>query len=193
MRLHIDGHWEPGDFIDTLEAMESLYYIALHHRDRPSYDLDEYRYFGAPEFRYASYEDYLDGANRWMLARARHLVPDGLRLHVKRVQFASKGGIDFAGLGQATDAVDRVVGRLVDFFTGRRIRREKDAQAGIETEMMHQSLTALKIDNARKLLELRRDFPGDEHLIALAVRDQDKLADLIAQGLITGNGDGEER
>lgn len=192
MRLYINGRWEPRDFIETFEAMESLYYIALNYRGHPPYYADEYHFFGGSDYRSSSYEDYLEGANRWMLARARRVVPAGARLYVKRVEFASPGGIDFAGLGQATDAVDRLAGRLIDFFTGRGLRREKVAQAHIETEMMEQSLASLKIDNARKLLELRRDFPDDEHLIALAVRDQDKLADKIAQGLITGNSDGDE-
>jgi hypothetical protein len=92
-------------------------------------------------------------------------------------------------LGQATEAVDRLVGRLLDFFTGRRLRRERDRQAAIETEIQQQRLYELKIENARKLLELRREFPDQEELtlIPLIIRDQDKLTDRIAQGMITGN------
>jgi len=187
-RLKIDGRWEPSDFIDTLEAVETLYYMAL---DKPFYHwawLEDYRYFAGPEFHLSPYDSYLDTMNRAMLARARRVIPGGGRLFVKRIEFASPGGMDFAGVGQAADAVERLVGRLIDFFADRRLRRERDKQAAIETEIRDQNLASLKIDNARKLLELHRAFPDAEHLIALAVRGQDKLADRIAQGMITGTG-----
>lgn len=186
MRLKIDGYWEPRDFIETFEAIESLYCITLTNRERYLLDVDHYRFYGGDDMRLLPYDAYLDATNRWMLDRARRTMPDRARLYVERIEFASPGGIDFAGVGKATEALDRLVGRLISFFTERRLRREKDVQAGIESEILRQNLLALKIDNARRILDLRRDFPGEEHLIALAVRDQDKIADRIAQGQITG-------
>jgi hypothetical protein len=189
--LKIDGVWEPGDFIETFEAIETLYYLGLGH---PSYDPFwlGYRLVDDGREAYSAFEAYRDTAARMMLARARSVVPQEQRLYVDRVQFASPGGIDFAGLGRVAEALDRLTGRLIDFFADKRLRHERDEQAALDTEMKRQNLASLKIDNARKLLELRRDFPDDEHLIALAVREQDKLADRIAQGMITGTGDKDE-
>lgn len=186
MRIEIDGRWEPRDFVETLKAVESLYYLAVSDRDWPPLDYDEYRYLRARRSPWTSFDDFLDQSNRWMLEHAHRLVPADRRIYVTKIDFASPGGIDFAGIGQAVEAIGNTVGKLVSYYGDRRLRKERDEQAAIETEMKEQHLASLKIDNARKLLELRRDFPDDEHLIALAVRDQDKLADRIAQGLITG-------
>jgi len=188
LHLDIDGRWEPRDFIETLQAIESLYYLALAGEERALWKVIDYRSFSRFNWRSSTFDNYLDQANLWMLEHARRVLPDSDRVYVRRVEFASPGGMDVAGLGQALDAVDRLVGRLISFFTERHLRREWDEQASIETDMKRQTLLALKIENAQKLLELRREFPDDEHLIALAVRDQDKLAERIAQGQITGTG-----
>lgn len=185
MRLCINGHWEPNDFIEVFQSIESLYYMALQQKDHRYHDRPRYAFHDGEDLRFTSYTAYLDAANRTMLERARLITPKRARLYVERIDFASPGGIDFAGFGQAVEAVDRLIGSLFDAVYGRRIRKEKDMQASIETETMRQNLLSMKIDNARNLLELRRDFPEDEHLIAIAVRDQDMLGERMAEGLIT--------
>jgi hypothetical protein len=49
--------------------------------------------------------------------------------------------------------------------------------------MKEESLRSLKIENARSILELRRDYPDmpDEFLTALIAHDQDKLIPRIAE------------
>lgn len=189
MRLNINGHWEPVDFIETFEAIESLYFMSLQQMEGRFHERPQLSFYEGEDLRFSSYEAYLDAANKMMLERARRTTPKSTRLYIRRINFASPGGIDFAGFGQAMESVDRIVGRLVSFFTEKRVRAEKSLQAGIETDVARQNLLTLKIENARRLLELRRDFPEDEHLIAIAVRDQDRLGERIAEGLITDQTD----
>ena len=183
----IDGVWEPSDFAEVLKAIESLYYkVALVD--------DGLRPFGRRTFRrfptWIDSADELDQLNDVLLAEARMIAPPAIRLRVSRIEYASPGGIDVTGAGQAAEAADRTIGRLIDFFTGRKQRIEKDKQAEIETEIKEQNLISCKIDNAEKLLDLIEKHPDQRDLlIALFVKDQDKIADRISQGLITGRGD----
>lgn len=190
--IRIDRGWEPSDFAEVLTAIESLYYkVALAHDGPLSYP--------GPVFRRLrgwypiGVADELDDLNELLLAEARTIAPPELRLRGTRIEYASPGGIDMAGAGQAAEAADRTVGRLIDFFTGRKQRLEKDKQAEIDTEIKEQNLIACKIDNAEKLLDLIAKHPEHKDLlIALFVRDQDKIADRIAEGLITGQASDEE-
>jgi hypothetical protein len=105
-------------------------------------------------------------------------------------------------LGEACKAIEGIFDRLISFFTERRLRREWDKQATIETslketelEKEEQSLRALKLENARKILDLHRDYPDvpEEFLLALIVRDQDKLIPRIAERKLVGAMTSDER
>lgn len=184
LRLHIDGRWEAADFVEVLSAVESLYYVAAS----PEFELPRDFHFADLPPRYSqSYADYLDEANRWRVQQARVFAPAKLRLRVARIEYASPGGIDLARLGQATEAIDRLVGRLIDFFHRPQNQEGERPSGGHRDGNPATEPIRLKIENARRLLELRRDFPDPEPqmLIPLIVRDQDKLSDRIAQGMIT--------
>lgn len=192
LTLSIDGRLEPEDFIEIFEAVESLYYKAIDDRRR-LYPLDRY-YFGRRVLD-QSYPDRLDSVNDWILKESRMTTFGENRLFVSRIEYASPGGIDFAGVGQAIEALDRTIGRLIAFFTERHKRRETDKQASIDTQIKEiefekerESLRALQIENARELLALRRDFPDElqEVLLPLAVRDQERLSARIAEGKLIG-------
>jgi hypothetical protein len=192
LRLKIDRQWEPEDFIEVLEATESLYYKALGYRRRPF----------APEIfflerrgSFLSYDERLDSLNDWLLKEHRMTTHAEIRLQIKCIEYASPGGIDFAGLGQAMEAIDRSIGRMIEFFTERRKRREGDKQAKLETSIKEielakeqESLRAIQIANAREILSLRREYPDEleELLLPLAVRDQEKLASRIAEQKLVG-------
>jgi hypothetical protein len=187
LRLEIDGKWEPEDFIEVLTGVESLYYkAALVRRFRFPYEPPFY-WFERPELA-ASFDDHMRHANDWLLARARAIASDGYRLKVDRISYASPGGIDLAGFGQACNAVKGTIDSFIKLYTERHLRREADAQARIETEMKEESLNAMKIENARKLLELRHDFPDipDDTFIALIGNDQDRLIPRIAERKLIG-------
>ena len=192
LTLKIDGKFEPEDFVDILEAIESLYYKATDHRRR--FYLPELYYF---ERRASSqsYADRLDAANQWLLKEARMTTYGENRLFVSRITYASPGGMDFTGIGKALEAIERVIGRLIDFFTERHKRRETDKQATLDThikeievEKERETLRAIQIENARELLALRRDFPDElqEILLPLAVQDQERISNQIAEGRLIG-------
>lgn len=187
LRLEIDGRWEPQDFIEVLTGVESLYYkAALIRRDRFPYDPPFY-WFEGPELR-ASFDDHLRHTNDWLLARARATSRAEYRMMVARISYASPGGIDLAGVGQACNAIKGIVDSFIKLYTERHLRREADAQARIETAMKEESLSAMKVENARKLLELRHDYPDmpDDFLVALIGNDQDRLIPRIAERKLIG-------
>ena len=192
LRLEIDGQWDPEDFIEVLTGLESMYYKAVARQLLP-HDLP-LRWF-ARSSPAISFEDDLDLSNSWLLSWARIISPRDSRLSINQVQYASPGAIDFAGVGKAFEAIEGIIDRLIKLFTERRLRQERNKQASIETarqqvglEKDHESLRAQKIENARSLLALQRDYPDapDELLLALISRDQDRLIPRIAEGKIVG-------
>lgn len=192
LTLKIDGKFEPEDFIDILEGIESLYYKATDHRRR--FYLPELYYFDrlAPG---QSYTERLNSANQWLLKEARMTTHGENRLFVSRIIYASPGGMDFTGIGKALEAIERIIGRLIAFFTERHKRRETDKQASLDTQIKEievekerETLRAIQIENAREILALRRDFPDElqEVLLPLAVQDQERLSNQIAEGHLIG-------
>lgn len=187
LRLEIDGRWEPEDFIEVLTGVESLYYKAAIVRPFP-YEPPFY-WFDRPHLP-ASFDDHLELTNDWLLARARATARAQYRLNVARITYASPGGIDLAGLGEACKAVEGIIDRIIKLFTERTLRHEASAQARIKTsrdetelEKDQESLRAMKIENARAILNLRRDFHDipEDMLIALIGHDQNRLIPRIAE------------
>jgi hypothetical protein len=188
LRLEIDGKWEPEDFIEVLKGVESLYYKVALHRRFPRFPYEPDLYWFERSYLPVSFEEHLNLANDWLLARARATAHAEYRMKVARISYASPGGIDLAGLGQACNAVKGIIDSFIKLYTERHLRREADAQAEIETGMKGESLSAMKIENARKLLELRRDFPDipEDTFIALIGNDQDRLIPRIAERKLIG-------
>ncbi len=192
LRLEIDGRWEPEDFIEVLKGVESLYYkVALSRYVR--YETP-FHWFNHSRFP-LSFQENLDLSNDWLLERARTIAKSPSRLMVSRIEYASPGGIDLVGLGKACQALEGTIDRIIKFFTERQLRREANNQAKIDTaiketeyEREQESLRALKVENARRILELMRDFPEmpEEILLALLANDQEKLIPRIAEGKLIG-------
>lgn len=192
LRLEIDGKWEPEDFIEVLKGVESLYYkAALVRRFRHE---PPFYWFDRP-YLPTSFDDHLAQTNDWLLARARATVRAEYRMRVARISYASPGGIDLVGLGEACKAIEGIIDRLIKFFTERELRRQAAAQARIETSMKEteleqdrESLRAQKIENARAILNLGRDFPDlpEDILVALIGNDQDRLIPRIAERKLVG-------
>ncbi len=192
LRLKIDGIWEPEDFIEVLKGIESLYYKATIGGRFP-YDPPSYL-FERP-YLPVSFDEHLDLSNDWLLARARAVAHGSQRMRVARVHYASPGKIDLVGIGEACRAIEGIVDRLIKFFTERDLRRETGNQAKIETlrkqvelEKDGESLRALKIENARSILTLRRDFHDipEDHIVTLIGSDQDRLIPRIAEQKLIG-------
>lgn len=195
LRLEIDGSWEPEDFIEVLKGVESLYYKAALHRRYSRFPYEPDFYVFDRRLALARFEDDLEFANDWLLQRARATARSEYRMRVSRISYASPGGIDLVGLGEACKALEGIIDRLIKFFTERELRRQADAQARIATsiketelEQDRESLRAQKIENAHAILALRREFHDvpDDMFIALIANDQDRLIPRIAEGKLIG-------
>src|SRR5579863_7180029 len=137
LRLDIRGRWEPEDFIEVMTGLESLYYKGVV--GGPAFHELPFLPFEWPRFS-GSFQEQLDYSNEWLLDRARATAPGESRLSLTRIEYGSPGGIDLVGLGQACNALDRILGRLIKFFTERTLRRERDEQERIRTAMVHTEL-----------------------------------------------------
>jgi hypothetical protein len=74
LKLKIDGAWEPEDFIEILQSVESLYYKAAHYQgiyiSRPSWIWDEFYLLDSTRDMYPSFEEALSRMNRRLLDQA---------------------------------------------------------------------------------------------------------------------------
>lgn len=188
LRLEIDGKWEPEDFIEVLKGVESLYYKAAFRRRFHRFPSEPDFYWLDRSYLLGSFEDHLNITNDWLLSRARATAHAEYRMTVARISYASPGGIDFAGLGQACNAVKGILDSLIKLYTERNLRREADVQARLDTEIKAETLRAMKIENARKLLEIQREFHDvpEDTFIALVGNDQDRLIPRIAERKLIG-------
>lgn len=194
LSLKIGGRWEPQDFIEVLQSIESVYY-KLSAPDgrrywRESYFLDEYYLGERAAISGLPFLNALDLVNQRLLERARYDARRDERIVVRRIEYSSPGGMDMMGIEKAFEVIANSIGRLKVYWDEAHLRREHDAQATIETqrkrieiEKEQESLQSLKIKNARDMLELLEKFP-DRHdaLVPLLVRDQDALSSRIADG-----------
>lgn len=191
LRLDLDGNWEPEDFIEVLRGVESLYYKAAIERS--------YRHQGSigwiGPWRSTTFEDYVEEANSWFLSEARAIALPHERLRIASVEYGSPGNIDFLGVGKVCEVLANVIGRSVVFVAEHDLRWERTTQAKLETRKLEielegaeESVRALKLANAQKLLEIRRDFPdwSEDQFLLLAVSDQDKILPRISEGKLVG-------
>ncbi len=185
LRLEIAGSWEPQDFADLLNGIDSLYYKAAI--PVPHLSAQPFLWHESP-IGPSLFEAHLDRINYWLLTRARTIADGDARSRVVRIEYGSPGNIDLLGLGKAFEAIERLIGSLFTFFADRHLRRERDKQAAIETEIKQEHLRALKIKNAHDYLKLVREFPDlhEDLALSLIVRDQDKLIPMIAEGKLVG-------
>lgn len=188
LRLHIAEKWEPQDYISAISAIETLYYVTLFGGNdwRPQMT-------GSGQGRIAG-RMYRVGEDlaEYIVEEARATAGPNERLIIQEIRHSSPGFIDFEGLGDVAKAIDNSLGRIIQIFTERRLRRELDERAKVETDIRRENLNTLKIQNARELLELRADFPGhrtSRQLERALVDQQTKIEALAAQGLITDRRD----
>ena len=192
LRLEIEGRWDPENFIQTLEGIESLYYKAAISRR----DVYETSFFWYERSRiFSSYDEHLNWTNDWLLARARVTARSSERLTVAGIHYGSPGVIDLLGIGEVCKAVADVVGRLVSFFEDFELRRQRDKQAIIDTALKEvelkekeESLRALKLENARVFFELCQDFARmpEDLFLSIVTNDQDKIISQIAERKLVG-------
>lgn len=186
LRLHLAEKWEPKDYLSAISAVETIYYVAL--LNAPPFREISSAYVDKRSSRYRSRDGSIEGIAVAIVEEAR-LFSDGHdRLIVRQIKHASPGFMDFEGVGQVATAMDSAFGRIIDVFTNRRMRRERDERSSVETEIARENLNSIKIENARMLLELGRDYPEitrQRDLLEILVVQQSKIEDLAGRGLIT--------
>lgn len=194
LEIKIDGRWEPNDFIAIFQAIESFYYKLAVASTREDYDLPYWLYGGHERWAFSRFEEVpfevvLDRINQHMLERARYQTPAGLRIAVARIQYASPGGIDLLGIGKVFETLANSIGRMKSYYDDAAVRRERDAQAALDTQLKKievekekENLQALKIKNAEdalRILDAQQELR--DALVPLLVRDQDAISGLIAE------------
>jgi hypothetical protein len=199
LELRIDGDWEPYDFIEIFRSIESFYYKLATAKFRDRYDLpywlrDDFEGWSFGRWDGVPFEVVLDRINERMLERARYQTPARFRLTVARIQYASPGGIDLLGIGKVFETVANSIGRVKSYYDDAALRRERDSQAALDTQLKllevekeKENLQALKIKNAEDALRILDARPElRDALVPLLVRDQDALANRIADQKLIG-------
>ena len=184
LRIEIDGNWEPEDFIEVLQSIESLYYKASISG---TYYYPGLHFWRSPE-RSTDFNQFLEQVNVWLLAEARLFATPSSRLRVHRIEYGSPGSLDFLGAARIVEVLVDAVFRGIEFYADRHIKVERRDQATLETETARENLRTLELENARRIIELREDFPDawKHEFAALAVKDQDQIFARIAEGKIVG-------
>ena len=184
LRIAIDGNWEPEDFIEVLQGIESLYYKGSISG---AYLYPDLHLWGYRE-RSTNFDQFLENVNVWLLAEARLYVTPSSRLMVHRIEYGSPGSIDLFGRAGIVAVLVTAIIWGIEFYDGRHIRAERLEQAKLETQTAKENLRSLKLDIARKILQLREDFPDElePEFLALTVKDLDKIFPRIAEGKIVG-------
>ena len=181
LRLHIAEKWEPQDYLAALSAVESIYYITLFaHRGwtQDAYETGQRRIYWRPFPLSLPYAEFV-------VDEARSVADYEERLILSEIRHASPGFMDFEGVGKVAEAMDSSFGRIIEVLTGRRMRKELDERAKVETEIQRENLRSIKIDNARKLLDLYREYPEighAENLERALVDQQTKIEILRLEG-----------
>jgi hypothetical protein len=194
LNLSIDRSWEPQDFIEVIQSIESMYYkisSPIERRFRRHLSLaEEFYLIEGGLSGVMPFGNRLDLVNLRLLERARYKARPYERLFVRRIEYASPGGIDFMGIGKVVEVIANSIGRMKVYWDDAHIRRERDAQMSLETlrkrvelDEAQESLRSIQIRNAREALELLEKFPGrHDALVPLLVRDQEHLSSRIAEG-----------
>jgi hypothetical protein len=170
MRLHIAGNWTARDFSDLFAAISSLYEIRflleLAAQDLREIEfLLEEGYFLRPGPRGSRYRRLLRTGFPMMpissvalfpltdenaLRQLRTFIHEEEALRVQRVEYASPGSIDLAGLGAVMGHIKDLVFKFVDRNDTKKKRHLEDERLLLENER-------LRIENAREFVALAMD------------------------------------
>lgn len=208
LRVEIDGTWTSDEFSDSLRSIADLYglraILAIEHEslkeierlsgavwDLGPFPLDlpfpsrrltprlraAYRARGIP-FPAAP---LIDPSNP---SDALQLLEPEEQLYVKRIQFASPGFKDLAGLGEVVGHVLDFLSKLIELGVTRRQRQP-------ENDLREETVRKMRIENARGFVSLATDYglysKAELRPIVHWVDDkQAKLLPLVEHGKING-------
>ena len=113
------------------------------------------------------------------LAKLSSIVYPHEELKVRRIEYASPGFKDLAGLGEIVGHIKDFTLRFIEFFGSRKERELKNQ----EIELKNQSL---RIENAQKFVSLAKECGFEQYelrkLVYLVDEKQEPLISLIVDG-----------
>lgn len=199
-RVSIDGTWSAQDFADLFSALNYLYsvFAAIEAERESKGELDYYLW---EYFKFYPYGPMPERAWRRMtravmLARGsstRLLDTEMLRapwraldpeeqLRVKRCSYASPGGVDLAGLGQATGHLKDVVVKLIDVKVTARERE-------LRNQILEEDRRAAALRNMREEIAILKELGYSEveirKILSASRPAIESLASLAEAGKIT--------
>jgi len=197
-RLEIEGHWSAEELGNLLIAISDLYAIRLYleilYEDRFQWmryypDFWDPKAFPTSQLRRRPYGRPFPW---WLnppplgesqLSRISQLIEPEGRLEVRRVDYASPGIADLAGIGVVVGHVKDFVFKLLDRQDTKRSRELDDERAALENER-------LRIENARNFVALASDLGYNKtdlrSLVLHVDGKQDAIIALIEQKKLRG-------
>lgn len=209
LRLNMDGRWladELGSYVSDLAALYDLRMVLeLMREDQLDWEhyFDELWHFGPMrrqfKRRFLRRQMFpmpflpLSSAqiDVTQLSALREYLEPSERLEIRRLNYASPGVSDLAGVGAIVGHVKDFVVKLIDRHDTRRQRDLNDERAAAEIDR-------IRLENARNFVALGKDLGYSEtemrKLVAHVDEKQDTLVRLIDQKKLTGAsiiGDGQ--
>jgi hypothetical protein len=209
LRLKMDGRWladELGSCVSDLAALYDLRMcLELMREDQRDWEhfFDELWHFGPMRRQFK--RRFLRGQmfptpfptlssaqiDVTQLSALRAFLEPSERLEIRRLNYASPGASDLAGVGAIVGHVKDFVVKLIDRHDTRRQRELNDDRAAAEIDR-------IRLENARNFVALGKDLGYSDiemrKLVAQVDEKQDMLISLIDQKKLTGAtivGDGE--
>lgn len=202
LRLELDGSWSADELGQALVDLSDLYDLRLFleqlnqdHRDWERFykELLHFHPFRhlwkrrlsrwGPLFWAPGYGGLPPALDEGRLSRLRRLFEPEERLQVRRINYASPGFSDLAGIGAVIGHVKEFILKLIERRDVRRKRQLDEERVALENDQ-------LRIENARKYVALARDLGYSEteirFLVAHVDRKQDTLLRLIEQQKLRG-------
>lgn len=205
LRIEMEGRWFAAELGAALSSFSDLYdlrfVLELMREDQTDWEqfYDELLHF--PPFRWQwkrkfmrqqrLFSPYLPLSSlqfdvAQLSCLREYLEPDEM-LEIRRVNYASPGATDLAGIGAIVGHIKDFVIKLIERSDTQRQRELNDERAAIELERM-------RIENARNFVALGRELGFTEvemrKLVAHVDDKQNILVRLIDQKKITGATDG---
>lgn len=191
LRLEIEGHWSARDFGQVLSDVTDLYSLRLVLQLQSEDFLDTWdeivhfkrwvRRGGGPR----GYYPWLATAplDAEALLRIAKIAYPKETLQVRKIQYASPGVADLAGVGVIVGHIKDFIFRIIEHWSQRRKRQLDDQE--------HEAkILALRIENARQMVSLAERCGYDQSevrkLVGFVDGKQDALVSAAAESRLVG-------
>lgn len=197
LRIEIGGRWLAAEFADGIRCFSELYNLRMllqlmRERRRNFYRRGTYwgpdpfeldpELFGSNAPGYFLTEDLVGPRQNFWVNLLSYDVP-AEKLAIRRIEYASPGITDLAGVGAIIGHIKDFVTTLINRHDSKRRRQLDDEHAELENDQ-------LRIQNAREFVSLARDLDFSplelRRLISYVDERQEIVDDLIIEKKILG-------